>query len=122
MSRLLRLIVLAALAPLAGCVVAPYPYPAAVSAPPTVTREPPSYDKSWDAALGAAADAGIDITSADRATGRITSRKAGAAVTIELRRQADNSLAVSFNAPESKEVNPTLNARWLAAYERRMGR
>jgi hypothetical protein len=117
-----RLLALAVLAVLAGCYVAPYPYPTTVTPPPTVTREAPSFDKSWDAALGAAADAGIDITAADKGAGRITGRKAGADVTITLARQADNSLAVSFTAPGSKETNPSLNDRWLAAYQRRMGR
>ena len=82
----------------------------------------PSFDKSWDAALGAATDVGVQITSADRANGRITGTKAGAAVTIDVRPQADNTLQVIFNAPDSKETNPTLNARWLAVYNQRMGR
>ena len=122
MNALLRPLALAPLAVLAGCYVAPYPYPTTVTAPPTVTREAPSFDKSWDAALGAAADAGIDITAADKGAGRITGRKAGGAVTITLTRQPDNSLQVAFNAPDSKEANPSLNDRWLAAYQRRMGR
>jgi len=116
MSRLPSLVLAAAIAVLnAGCVVAPYPYG-------YPTTSPASFDRSWDAALGAAADAGVQVASADRATGRITGSKAGAAVTIELRPQSDNSLAVSFSAPDSKEANPTLNERWLAAYNRRMGR
>jgi hypothetical protein len=121
MNILLRAAALAPLVVVAGCYVAPYPY-TVTTPPPTVTREAPSFDKSWDAALGAAADTGIDITSADKGAGRITGNKAGAAVTITLTRQADNSLQVAFNAPGSKEANPSLNDRWLAAYQRRMGR
>jgi hypothetical protein len=121
MNTFLRALAPALLAVLAGCVVAPYPYTVSTP-PPTVTREAPSFDKSWDAALGAAADAGIDVTSADKAAGRIAGRKAGAAVTITLTRQLDSSLQVAFNAPDSKEANPSLNDRWLAAYQRRMGR
>jgi len=120
MTRLLCcLSILAASALSAGCVVAPYPY-----AYPTTTTvaSPPSFDRSWDAALGAAADVGVQITNADRATGRITGAKAGAAVTIDLRPQTDNTLQVIFAAPDSKENNPTLNDRWLSAYQRRMGR
>ena len=123
MKDLSRLLALAPLAVLAGCYVAPYPYPVTTTpSQPTVTREAPSFDKSWDAALGAAADAGIDIVSADKGAGRIDGRKAGAAVTITLTRQPDNSLQVAFSAPGSKESNPSLNDRWLAAYQRRMGR
>ena len=110
--------IIAASALSAGCVVAPYPY----GYPTTTVVSPPSFDRSWDAALGAAADAGVQITSADRANGRITGTKAGAAVTIELRPQADNTLQVIFTAPDSKESSPTLNDRWLKAYQSRMGR
>jgi hypothetical protein len=117
MTHRLHLVFVTALALLAGCVVAPYP-----TAYPVTTSTPPSFDRSWDAALGAAADTGIQISNADRGTGRISGSKAGAAVTIELRPQADNSLKVSFDAPASKETNPTLGDRWLAAYNRRMGR
>ena len=118
MSRRPYLALMAASALIGGCVVAPYPYPGY----PTTVSTPPSFDRSWDAALGAAADVGVQVTRADRANGRITGTKAGAAVTIDLRQQADNTLQVIFNAPDSKESNPTLNDRWLTAYSRRMGR
>ena len=119
MTRLLCLSILVASALSAGCVVAPYPY---VYPATTTVASPPSFDRSWDAALGAAADVGVQITNADRANGRITGAKAGAAVTIDLRPQTDNTLQVIFAAPDSKESNPTLNDRWLSAYQRRMGR
>ena len=118
MTRLLLLSIVVASALGAGCVVAPYPYPY----PTTTVSSPPSFDRSWDAALGAAADVGVQITSADRANGRIAGTKAGAAVTIDLRPQADNTLQVIFTAPDSKESNPSLNDRWLRAYQSRMGR
>jgi hypothetical protein len=118
MTRLLCLFVVAVSALLGGCVVAPYPYAYST----TTVSSPPSFDRSWDAALGAAADVGVQITNADRATGRITGAKAGTAVTIDLRPQADNTLQVIFSAPDSKESNPTLNDRWLSAYNQRMGR
>ena len=117
MTRLLHIALVAACTLIGGCYVAPYPYPAYQ----TVTTAP-SFDRSWDAALGAAADVGIQITSADRSAGRITGSKAGARVTIDVRPQADNTLQVIFSAPSSKESNPTLNDRWLQAYQARMGR
>jgi hypothetical protein len=120
MSRLLHLALVAACTSIAGCYVAPYPYYPATTSQVVVSA--PSFDKSWDAALGAAADVGVQITSADRANGRITGTKAGAAVTIDVRPQADKTLQVIFNAPGSKETNPTLNERWLAVYNQRMGR
>ena len=119
MSRLPAILALAACTLVAGCYTYPYPY-----YPPTQTVvTAPSFDKSWDAALGAAADVGVRLTNTDRASGRATGvSQAGAAVTIDVRPQADRSLQVSFNAPGSKEESPTLNARWLAAYNQRMGR
>jgi hypothetical protein len=119
MTRLSCLFVFALTTLLAGCVYAPYPY----AYPATTTvASPPSFDRSWDAALGAASDVGVQITNADRANGRITGNKAGAAVSIDLRPQTDNTLQVIFSAPDSKENNPTLNDRWLRAYQTRMGR
>ncbi len=118
MTRLLYLSIVAASALLVGCVVSPYPYPY----PTTTVSSPPSFDRSWDAALGAAADVGVQITNADRANGRITGSRGGAPVTIDVRPQADNTLQVIFSAPDSKESNPSLHDQWLSAYNRRMGR
>ena len=92
------------------------------TAQPAAPAGPSKFDRSWDAALGAAADVGVQITSADRASGRITGSKAGAAVAIALQTQADGSVRVSFDAPNAEETNPTLNERWLSNYQRRMGR
>ena len=114
MARLPAL-VLAAAALLSGCVVYPYGYYPAGAVPA-------SFDRSWDAALGAAAEAGIEVSSADRASGRILGSKAGAPVTIQLQPQSDGSLMVSFAAPTARDANPTLDQRWTSAYNRRMGR
>jgi len=99
-----------------GCVAYPYPYAEPMPAAPS------KFDQAWDAALGAAADAGVQVTGADRASGRISGNKAGAAVSINLQSLADGRVQVAFDAPGSREANPTLNERWLAAYNRRMGR
>jgi type IV pilus biogenesis protein CpaD/CtpE len=101
---------------LASCVAYPYPYE------PQTVMVPASFDRSWDAALGAAADSGIQVTSADRASGRIAGTKAGAAVTITVEQQSGGNVRVGFTAPDARETNPTLNDRWLANYNRRMGR
>jgi hypothetical protein len=97
-----------------GCVATPY------GAPPA--PGPSTLNRSWDAALGAAADAGVQVASADRASGRISGSKAGEPVVIMLLTQSDGSVRVSFDAPTSTEANPTLDERWLANYQRRMGR
>ena len=107
-------LLLGAAALFGGC----YVYPDGTTVPVTRSR----YDQAWDAALGAAADAGIQIGGADRASGRISGSKAGAAVSITVQQLADGRVQVSFDAPGSNEKNPTLQDRWLAAYNRRMGR
>ncbi len=117
MTRLLICIAALCVAlPLTGCYPEPYPYTA------VTINSPTQFDRSWSAALGAAADAGVQVTSADRATGIITGDKAGAAVTIKLQSQADGRLSVAFDAPNAHDTNPSLKDRWLAAYQRRMGR
>ena len=93
--------VLCCAALLGGCVAYPY-YP--------------------DGTPVAAADAGVQVTDADRASGRISGVKAGAAVSIGVQQLADGRVQVSFQAPASREANPSLDERWLAAYNRRMGR
>ena len=113
MKRLLLVIAgLAAALLIGGCVA----YPAAPPAGPS------NFDRSWDAALGAAADAGVQVTSVDRSSGRITGSKAGAAVAIALQTQADGSVRVSFDAQNAEQADPMLNERWLSYYQRRMGR
>jgi len=99
-----------------GCVATPY------GVPPAPAPEPSTFNRSWDAALGAAADAGVQVTSADRGRGRISGSKAGEPVVIMPLTQSDGSVRASFDAPTSKEANPTLDERWLANYQRRMGR
>ena len=98
---------------LAGCVYyGPYPYPGG----------PSTFDRAFDAAVGAASDSGVAVSVADRGTGRIAGTKAGAAVTINVLRQADGSVRVEFSAPDSPQVNPTLAEQLNMAYQRRMGR
>jgi hypothetical protein len=110
-----RLLVLAlvSLLTFGGCVYDP---------PPPYVAVPSKYDRSFDAALSAAGDVGVEVRSVDRTTGRILGEKAGVEVTIELQRQPDGMVRVEFNAPNSTETNPQLGERWLSAYQRRMGR
>src|SRR4051812_44713928 len=118
MSRLLGCIAVSlACAGVVGCVAYPYPYETSQT-----VMVPASFDRSWEAALGAASDSGIQVTSADRSTGRIIGNKGGAVVTIIVQQQSGGNLQVSMTAPDAKESNPTLNDRWPAANNRRMGR
>ncbi len=100
---------------LAGCVaypVAPYPAPAAYG--------PSTFDRAYDAALGALGDQGMRITSQDRATGQIVGVRGNASVTASVRPQPDGTTRVEFKT--GGEPDPGLSQRVLAAYNARMGR
>jgi hypothetical protein len=114
MSRALRVIlwfILASL-PLSGCVVY-QPVPVAGSS---------NFDSAWNAALGGAQDAGVQVTSADPSTGLIRGTKDGIDVTVVVARQADGSVRVQFDAKGATQRDPGLSNRFSQAYDRRMGR
>ena len=116
MSQALRsaLICLLPFLSLAGCVVYD---PAAYT-----TMQPASFDRSWNAALIAAQDVGIAVSNADRTSGRIYGRHAGADVFIAVLPQADGSLRVQFDAKNLGPQDQNLDQRFTEAYNRRMGR
>lgn len=105
-------IVISGFAVLAGC-AAEEP----VSAPP-----PSTFDRSWSAALMAAQDEGVRITSEDRANGVIRGYKDEQEVTINIRAQADGNVRVEMSARGPKGSDPGLAGRISRAYDRRMGR
>ena len=85
----------------------------------TYYPSPPTYDRAWNAALGALQDAGVAVTSANRATGVIRGAKDGADVTVTVLRQADGRTRVQIDASRG---DPGLTERISQAYERHMGR
>ncbi|HEY1235354.1 MAG TPA: hypothetical protein VGH22_18385 [Candidatus Binatia bacterium] len=89
--------------------------PAAVPAPST-------FDRSWSAALAAAQDEGVRITSEDRGSGVIRGFRNEQEVTINLRSQADGSVRIEISARGPKGSDPGLASRISRAYDRRMGR
>jgi len=108
----IAVIVLAGLMTLAGCVVyEPAPVPA-----------PSTFDRSWNAALGAAQDEGVQIASEDRANGVIKGYRGEQEVTINIRTQADGNVRVEISARGPKGADPGLGGRISRAYDRRMGR
>ncbi len=100
--------------PLAGCVV--------YEPMPVATTVPPSFDRSWNAALAAAQDVGIAVTQADRTSGRIYGRRNGADVLVSVLPQANGSLRVQFDAKGLGPQDQTLSERFTQAYNYRMGR
>lgn len=98
---------------LAGCTTYETPPP-----PP-----PPSpFDRAWNAALGAAQDEGVRVTSADRGSGVVRGSRDQHEVTINLQTQADGSVRVEMSARGPKGSDPGLADRISRAYDRRMGR
>ena len=99
---------------LAGCVVYE---PVAV-----MPGAPASFDRSWNAALGAAQDVGIAVTAADRSSGLIQGRHNAATATIAVIPQADGRLRIQFDARGLGPQDQGLEDRFVQAYNRRMGR
>ena len=105
-------LVLLVVTALAGCVVyEPVPAP-----------QPSAFDRAWNAALGAAQDEGVRITSEDRVNGVIRGARDEQEVTINIRSQADGSVRVEMSARGPKGSDPGLAGRVSRAYDRRMGR
>lgn len=90
--------------------------------PPVYVPQPTVFDRAWNAALGGVQDAGVRVTSTDRAIGLIRGSKDGIDVTVHVARQADGSVRVQFDAKGAKERDPGLGERFSKAYDRRMGR
>jgi hypothetical protein len=81
-----------------------------------------TFDRAWNAALGGVQDAGVQLTSSDRAIGLIRGTKDGIDVTVSVVRQADGSVRVQFESKGPTERDPGLANRFSQAYDRRMGR
>jgi hypothetical protein len=107
----MRAILLALVLTLAGC----YPYE-------VVPGGPASFDRSWEAAVGALRDQGLEIVSADRSTGVATGRRGVVDVTARVRSQADGTVRVEFHTPGSGAPDRDLMERVSRAYDARMGR
>jgi len=114
MSRAFCTIVAAVLAGvlLAGCVAyEPMYYPGGSN-----------FDRAWNAALGGTQDAGVQVASAEPATGLIRGTKDGIDVIVTVARQGDGSVRVQFDAKGPTQKDPGLADRFSRAYDRRMGR
>jgi hypothetical protein len=105
------------LALLTGCVYYPAaPYPAPVSYGPS------TFDRAYDAALGALADQGLRITTQDRASGHIVGARGAVTVTASVRPQADGTTRVEFKTSGDQGQDAGISQRVLGAYNARMGR
>jgi|SRR5262249_45367972 len=89
---------------------------------PTYVPTPSTFDRAWSAAVGAAQDEGVRITSEDRVRGVISGSRGEQDVTITVQTQADGNVRVEFGARGPKGSDPGLAGRISRAYDRRMGR
>ena len=112
-SRYAILLATSVLALLTSCANEPVP----VYAP-----APSTFDRAWNAALGAARDEGVQFVSEDRVSGIINGTKGDQEVTISMRTQADGNVRVEFGQRGPKGSDPGLGGRISRAYDRRMGR
>jgi len=95
-------------------------------APPPVVYPPepsyPSYDYTWDSAIRAAQDVGIEITSLNRNTGTIFGRRDRVDVTIQVTQQANGRTRVELTAQGSRESGADVADDFYWAYDHYMGR
>jgi len=114
-DRLLRTLLAAGLAgAVAGCT-----YYQTVPAAPS---GPSSFDRAWNAALGAASDTGVAVSTADRTSGTIYGTTVTDDVTIRVFTQADGRVRVEFNVKGPAGSDAALANRLSNAYNARMGR
>jgi hypothetical protein len=100
---------------LSGCVAYPY-YPPGTYAPST-------FDRAYDAALGALSDQGLSITSQDRASGNIVGARGAFSVAATVRPQADGTTQVAFTPRgQASAQDAGVVERVVGAYNARMGR
>ena len=116
-ATLRAVLTLAAMAIVAVGLPACYTYPT-----PYGYATPASFDRSWEAAVGALADNGLAITSQDRDSGAVSGRGGAIDVVANVRSQSDGSVRVEFTARGDIRQDPGLVDRVSAAYDRRMGR
>ena len=89
---------------------------------PVSVPAPSAFDRAWSAAIGAAQDEGVRVTSEDRVKGVIRGSRGEQDVTINVQTQADGNVRVEFSARGPKGSDPGLAGRISRAYDRRMGR
>jgi hypothetical protein len=83
---------------------------------------PATYERSWNAAVGAFQDQGVPIAVQDRTNGVIEGRRGGISVKARVVTQADGRVRVEFNTGGALAEDPGLPERMSRAYDARMGR
>jgi hypothetical protein len=107
---LLRAGALAAALFLGGCVA---------YAPP---QQPSTYDRAYNAMLGAMADQGVSVSDSNPAAGLITGARGPITVIATVAPQPDGTTKVEFRTKGDISKDPQLIDRIGASYNARMGR
>ena len=114
LSRVVLAVVLAVSLVAGGCVYyEAHPSPYGIAA---------TYDRSWNAALGAMRDQGVQVTREDRPSGRIEGRRGALTVKADVVTLADGRIKVEFNTTGDLQQDPGLSDRISRSYDARMGR
>jgi len=101
-----------------GCYVYDPYYPYATAANATAA----TFDRSWNAMLGAFADQGVAVRTQDRAAGIIEGQRGPIGVKALVVTQADGRIRAEFNTSGPLSEDPGLPDRISRAYDVRMGR
>ena len=109
-------------ASIAVIIVSGWVYAGCTTYEPPPSPPPSPFDRAWNAALGAAQDEAVQVTSSDRVSGVIRGYRAQQEVTIKLQTQADGNVRIEMSARGPKGSEPGLAERISRAYDRRMGR
>jgi hypothetical protein len=83
---------------------------------------PSTYDRAYNAMLGAMSDQGVNVTDANPASGLITGQRGGITVIATVAPQADGTTRVEFRTKGDINQDPNLINRITGAYNARMGR
>lgn len=83
---------------------------------------PSTFDRSWNAALGAADDVGVTVTAADRTSGVIRGTRGADQINMRVFTQADGRVRVEINVQSPSGADTVLAERLSSAYDRNMGR
>lgn len=89
---------------------------------PVPPSGPSTFERAWSAALGAADDVGVSVSTADRTSGTIYGTTGADDVTIRVFTQADGRVRVEFNVKGPSGSDAVVAERLSSAYDRRMGR
>ncbi len=83
---------------------------------------PSTYDRAYNAMLGAMADQGVKVTDSNPSAGFITGQRGGISVTATVAPQADGTTKVEFRTRGDTAQDPQLIDRITSSYNTRMGR